>query len=386
MKQILIILFFLPLIIQAQKPILVPINAGTLVKRDTANGLAAQLPVTIVSGGSSHVDTVKCETCGTSAGTITGNGVFPRVPMWINSSRLSGGWNVNADTTNTRIGFGTTAPTHTITLDSTRAGVTGGLMMYQSVDQTTNYNRLHIYSGVAGHYILNEVGGTGNCCKNLYLNSTSALVTYNGGMTNTSMTSSGTVTGPNIIGAEMRWDNTRAAAGTNNTMRINNFTSYNASSGQVTGVFIGASVTQTSTAGFTALRIGTTNSTIGSGTYNLIEAGTHSNTSNSGTQTNVFTVSYAGKITLDATNTAAATTGDQTINKPSGSVNFAASATSLVVTNSLATTSSHIFLTVETNDASNFSVRAVPASGSFTIHIVGTAPAAETKVAFLVIN
>lgn len=84
--------------------------------------------------------------------------------------------------------------------------------------------------------------------------------------------------------------------------------------------------------------------------------------------------------------TAGGTTGAQTINKPAGSVNLAASATSLVVTNSMVTTSSVILLTVGTNDVSNFTVRAVAASGSFTIHVVGTAPAAETRVNFLVIN
>lgn len=88
----------------------------------------------------------------------------------------------------------------------------------------------------------------------------------------------------------------------------------------------------------------------------------------------------------DKTITAGGTTGAQTIHKIAGSVNLAASATSLVVTNNKVTTSSVIMLTVGTNDASNFHVRAVAASGSFTIHVVGTAPAAETRVNFWVIN
>jgi hypothetical protein len=97
-------------------------------------------------------------------------------------------------------------------------------------------------------------------------------------------------------------------------------------------------------------------------------------------------VHTTGKVLFDATNTATGTTGAQTINKASGSVNFAAGATSLVVTNSFVTTSSIIIPVVQTNDANAFSVRVVPAAGSFTIFLVGTAPAAETKVGFIVFN
>lgn len=93
----------------------------------------------------------------------------------------------------------------------------------------------------------------------------------------------------------------------------------------------------------------------------------------------------AGHISAPSTITAAATTGAQTINKMSGSVNFAATATSLVVTNSLVTTNSVIICTVATNDATFFSAKAVAASGSFTIHANGAATA-ETRVNFLVIN
>lgn len=93
----------------------------------------------------------------------------------------------------------------------------------------------------------------------------------------------------------------------------------------------------------------------------------------------------ASGVTMDKTITAGGTTGAQTINKPAGSVNFAAAATSLVVTNSLVTTSSVIQVTVATNDTTMKSALAVAASGSFTIY-PGTAPTAETRVNFVVIN
>ena len=93
----------------------------------------------------------------------------------------------------------------------------------------------------------------------------------------------------------------------------------------------------------------------------------------------------ATDLTFDKTITAAATTGNRTINKTMGSVNFAALATSLVVTNSLVTANSVILATVATNDATMTSVQAVAGSGSFTIY-ANAAATAETRVNFLVLN
>ena len=90
-------------------------------------------------------------------------------------------------------------------------------------------------------------------------------------------------------------------------------------------------------------------------------------------------------LNLDKTITAGGTTGAQTIDKPAGSVNFAALATSLVVTNSLAATSSVILATVATNDATMTSVQVVAGAGSFTIY-ANAAATAETRVNFLVLN
>lgn len=92
-----------------------------------------------------------------------------------------------------------------------------------------------------------------------------------------------------------------------------------------------------------------------------------------------------GALNLDKTITAGGTTGAQTIDKPAGSVNFAALATSLVVTNSLAATSSVILATVATNDATMTSVQVVAGAGSFTIY-ANAAATAETRVNFLVLN
>jgi hypothetical protein len=92
-----------------------------------------------------------------------------------------------------------------------------------------------------------------------------------------------------------------------------------------------------------------------------------------------------GKNTYWSTNTATGTTGAQTINRPSGTVNFAAGATSLVVTNSLCTTSSIVLPVVRTNDATAVVKNIVPGAGSFTINLEAAATA-ETSVGFFIIN
>ena len=88
---------------------------------------------------------------------------------------------------------------------------------------------------------------------------------------------------------------------------------------------------------------------------------------------------------IEATVTAGGTIGAQTINKAAGTVNFGAGATTLVVTNSLVTTSSLVFAVVRTNDATATIKNVVPAAGSFTITSTAAATA-ETSVGFFVVQ
>lgn len=99
-----------------------------------------------------------------------------------------------------------------------------------------------------------------------------------------------------------------------------------------------------------------------------------------GTAVNPF-----GQVFLDATITAGGTTGAQTINKPAGSVNFAALATSLVVTSNKVTTNSVLICTVAANDSTLKSVQCVAAAGSFTM-FANAAATAETRVNFWILN
>jgi len=98
-----------------------------------------------------------------------------------------------------------------------------------------------------------------------------------------------------------------------------------------------------------------------------------------------------GNPSFPKTVTAPATTGAQTINKTCGSVNFGSGASSLVVTNSLVTTSSVILVTGATNDLDQSVFLAVAAAGSFTIYPAtaggySSQVYAETRVNFLVLN
>lgn len=94
--------------------------------------------------------------------------------------------------------------------------------------------------------------------------------------------------------------------------------------------------------------------------------------------------SFGDQIIVPATNTAALTTGAQTINKISGTVNIAAGDSSVVITNSKVSASSLVIPFIRTNDATARIKNAVPGNGSVTIRT--TPVTAETSIGFLVIN
>lgn len=119
--------------------------------------------------------------------------------------------------------------------------------------------------------------------------------------------------------------------------------------------------------------------------FNVATAGTnavYTNNYSFGTAGNAF---FTGKQVFDTTITGGGTTGDQVINKPTGTVNFATAATAITVTNAFCTTSSTVFAVVRTNDSTATIKNVVPGSGSFVITL-GAAASAETSVGFLVIN
>jgi hypothetical protein len=170
----------------------------------------------------------------------------------------------------------------------------------------------------------------------------------------------------------------RNALNTNSTANDN--TAVGASAGELaTGgnnTFLGATAGDATTTGTDNIVIGFGEDTSAAGASNELNLGGVLK-SNSRT---------TGQVELKHTNTAGGTTGAQTIDKPSGTVNFAAAATTLLVTNSTCTATSLIFVTMRTADATAvLSNMVVPGVGSFTITMT-VAPTAETSVGFLVIN
>lgn len=111
-------------------------------------------------------------------------------------------------------------------------------------------------------------------------------------------------------------------------------------------------------------------------------AGASSSTRNTFVECARFTTT--GVLAFPTTITAGGTTGNQTINKQSGTVNIAAAGTTVTVTNSLVTTSSIVMAVIRTADATARLTNVVPGTGSFVINIV--AATAEVSIGFVVLN
>lgn len=189
-------------------------------------------------------------------------------------------------------------------------------------------------------------------------------------------TAYGIVNFPDVVVGVTNYHSFRSALYTAASAALTEYIHYYASFGAN-----GAGATITNLYGFycsSGLTTGTNNyafrGNVAAGTnrYNLYMSGSAANY-------------FQGDMQFNKTVTAAGTTGAQTISKNAGTVNFAAGATSLVVTNTLVTTSSIIVATVGTNDTTMKSVSAVAAAGSFTL-FASAAPTAETRVNFIVIN
>jgi hypothetical protein len=99
----------------------------------------------------------------------------------------------------------------------------------------------------------------------------------------------------------------------------------------------------------------------------------------------MFRILPSGGIAQNKTITPNGTTGNQTINKPLGTVNIAAGQSSVTVTNSLVDANSIVFAVVRTNDTTAQIKNVTCAAGSFTIRLAANATA-ETSIGFMVMN
>ena len=178
------------------------------------------------------------------------------------------------DGANKRLGIGTQAPTHTLTLDSTATG----LALYNTADQTTNYERLRQYWSSNVATIATESLGTGTL-RNLALG-----VITGGGFRGLTVSASASSSGRLQLAESTSAANVAAAGVTG---------SFTASSGVNVGLAVGATLAQTSTAGYTALQVNATETSTGSGTKRLIDAQVGG--------TSKFSVDNAGKVSVSGT-------------------------------------------------------------------------------------
>lgn len=97
----------------------------------------------------------------------------------------------------------------------------------------------------------------------------------------------------------------------------------------------------------------------------------------------VLAITNAGSIVLPTTDSSG-TPGAATINQACGRSAIAAGASSAVITNSLVTAASHIFISPGARDATGLLPIAVPAAGSFTLSTTANCTAALTIDWFVV--
>lgn len=155
------------------------------------------------------------------------------------------------DTTNSRTGLLTTAPTHTLTLGS----IATGIALYNTADQVTNYERgvLHWSSNIL--ILRAEKAGSGGN-RNIQLKTSSRTVQL-------SDAGSGND------------DNGFLSIGNSTSSAVNQFGiggTYTNPSGVAGGLSIGFTANQSGTAGYNGLKINITETATGSGTKRLISA------------------------------------------------------------------------------------------------------------------
>jgi len=259
------------------------------------------------------------------------------------------------------VGIGTSAPTHTFTLGSTSTGIA----IYNTADQTTNFERLVAQRSANTAFISFQWSGTASA-RTLRLNATSWTWGSNSNF--------------NI----KRWSapffevTAGSHATTGNLFQLWNWDSSSHSSGTATYFAIVPTIAHTSTAWYTILDLNPTINTEWSWAKNFILC-------RKASWTTLFGVDSNGKVNMDATMTAGGTTGNQTINKPAGTVNIAAAWTTVTVTNSLVTANSIVTAVIMTNDATATLKNVVVSAGSFVINL-GAAATGETKIWRRVIN
>jgi hypothetical protein len=295
--------------------------------------------------------TLTCSTCAIGPGSSTATAVAKFTGT--NGLTLGASAGVFIDSSD-RLGLATSAPTHTLTLSSTATG----LAAYNTSDQTTNYER-GLQAWAANEYVISTDAGGSGTLRPFRLRGGSA-----GGAI--ALSPFGTIS-------------YAASGGTVTTAHTFSHVALTSTSILQTAVSIASQVNQASgSGGYNAFLCNPTLTAVGS-------AGAKCFRAQSSGADKWWIDAVSGVQDVDNTNTTGGTTGNQTISKPAGTVNVAASASSLTVTNTLVTTSSIINVQTRTNDSTCSVKNYVPGSGSFVINMTA-ACTAETSVGFAILD
>lgn len=231
-----------------------------------------------------------------NGGTNSSSFTSGRINYFNGTSLASSG--LQWDNTNSWLGINTT-PTHPLTIPS----ATTGIALYNTADQTTNYERARMFWSGNTFNINTENAGTG-APRNMVLNAASILLQASG-TTRLSFATT-TITGGVSIGY---------SASTNGSIIGSSPTLSSTTGTQNLYSFIPA-IGQGGTGGYKILWISPFEQTLGSGVKYLIDAGTNSAVNGGGTHTSKFSVDNAGNTlaagTLTASNLSGTNTGDET--------------------------------------------------------------------------
>lgn len=193
----------------------------------------------------------------------------------------------------------------------------------------------------------------------------------------------GGFTGVNIVDLQANF----IAPNTNNTGSLGN-SSFAYSSIYVSTLFGGAGVVVRLQTG-SDIEFGIASATYAkvirtTGNFMIQNSGTYTDTGDRlQVQGNIYM--NVGVFKTNPTYTTAGTTGNQTINKASGSIRIAAAGTTVTLTNNLITTSSRVWAICTTNDTTAYVKNTVVAAGSVVINL-GAAATAEVEISWFVLN
>lgn len=293
---------------------IVSTGTGTQVTLPILGGTGSRLVLadengqltTLANGTNTHVLTLVAGVPTWSAPASGGTPGGSNTQVQYNSSgSFAGSANFVWDNTNARVGINTSAPTHSMTLGSTSTGV----MLYNTADQTTNFERGGLYWSSNTLRLGTQNGGTGTL-RGFYVEAPSTKFQTSvtngstaidiGGANAAASAIDAIVTLYSSLGGNLYMDTRRGKgpriyANTNITLLLGTHTS-NAAAGVNDLNVVAPTINQSSTAGFSAFKISPYLQTTGSSSKLLFDVGTNTAAEASGTHTSLFTVNSTGQV------------------------------------------------------------------------------------------